>query len=118
MSTALNLLVMVVFFYVIIRGSFWLYTHVPRWVYSLIWLAWCLTWFVVDVFSHDQVGMALQALVGSYWFREFWKHKPPRMRDKVKKLVGAKAKAIRDKLVAAMPKPSPVSKPVFAPAGA
>jgi hypothetical protein len=93
-------------------------THVPIWVYSLMMALWCTVAVVINVFRHDQVGIGLNVLMGSYWWHRFWKNKPPKMRDKAANLIGAKAKAIRDKLVAAMPKVSPVRIPQLAPVGA
>lgn len=93
----------------------WARRKVKPWVYSLGWAVWSTVWALYDVFvDHDQAGVAINALVASFWWREFWKQKPPRSRDKVAKLIGAKAKAIREKLVAAMPKASPINVPVGA----
>lgn len=90
----------------------WVRTKVQPWVYSLGWAIWCTVWCIFDVFQHNQLGVAINGGLASYWWREFWKQKPPRMRDRVAKLIGAKARAVRDKLVENMPKPSPVPIPV------
>lgn len=117
-STVIAIVLYVAYLFALLALCTWVQTKVKRWVYCLIWTALCAAGALIDLFSHDQVGTALNVLVASFWFHEFWKNKPPFDRKKVAKLVGAKAKAIKDKVVAAMPKASPVSKPVFAPAGA
>ena len=90
-------------------------TRLPKWAYALIWAVWCTVWCIVGLLTHDSFAAAFNAVLASYWWRTFWRNKPPRMRDRVAKLIGAKARAAKAKLVAAMPKPSPVGKPAFAP---
>lgn len=102
---------------------------IALWVLLFTWMGRTFKPWVVDLFcalilTVDAVISALQGhwgwagydtLVASYVWRLFWRRKPPSKR-KVKKLVGAKARAVRDKLVASMPKLSPVGK--LAPVGA
>jgi hypothetical protein len=63
------------------------------------------------------VEAALWAGLSSYWWYRFWKQKPPFDRKKADRLVGAKARALKQKLVDSMPKALPVMKPAFVPAG-
>jgi hypothetical protein len=92
---------------------FRIYATWPRWKSALIMAVWCSVWAVVDVFTHHPVSGAFNALMASYWWRVFWKNRPRGDRDKVSKLVGAKAKALKAKLVASMPKASPVGAQVL-----
>lgn len=112
MVTIVGVAVIVLYFVGLLTFCAWAQRKVPPWAYALGWAAWCTFWFVWDVFDRDQVGMALNALIGSYWWHDFWRKKPPVDRDKVKKAIGAKAKALKAKLVASMPQASPVSQPV------
>lgn len=118
MSIIIYLALFGVYLVLLVRFAMWTQARNLQWLFSLVFAVWCTAWFVVACISGDQFDMAFNALLGSYWWREFWKRKPPRMRDRVKKLVGAKAKALKAKVVAAMPKPSPVGKPALVPVGA
>lgn len=112
------LVVFVLYILALVSFCGWAQRKVKPWVYSLSWAVWCTVWFCLDIFLyHDQFGAALNAFVGSYWWRDFWKKKPPFNRKKVEQLVGAKTKALKQKLVDAMPKASPLGKPVLVPAG-
>jgi hypothetical protein len=108
--------------FVVFSAFIWAWIQIvqrwPRWKYSLLAAIWCTFWVVVDIFTHAQLSLAINVLMASYWWREVFKNKPPTDRKKVAKLVGAKAKAIKAKVVAAMPKASPVSKPTLVPVGA
>lgn len=115
MSTLVSIVLYMGWLFAIVVFCSWVQQRVKPWVHSLCWAVWCTTWFAVDVFIvHDQFGSALNAAVASYWWRDFWKKKPPFNRKKVEQLVGAKTKALKQKLVDSMP----VSKPVLVPVGA
>ena len=117
-ATLVALALSAVYYYALIKLCIWGSRNLPLWKYALIWAIVCTGFVVWSILDGDHVGTAFNALYASYWWRVFWKNKPPRMRDKVAKLIGAKARAVRDKLVASMPKPSPVRRPVLAPVGA
>lgn len=53
----------------------------------------------------------LYIIFGSYFAWKAWKNRPRGKWKKVKKAIGAKTKALRDRIVAAMPKSSPVQVP-------
>lgn len=110
----LSLLILGGFLYFYIKVmQYW-----PRWRVALFLALWSTFWGVYGVFQGNQVSVAINVLVASYWWRVFWKNRPRGGRDKVAKLIGAKAKAIKDKIVAAMPKAAPVRVPQLAPVGA
>lgn len=90
----------------------------PAWVYSLFCAIWCGCWAIVGLFQGNEFNVALNVLVGSYWAHDFWRKRPPGMKKKATEAAGAKAKAIKAKIVAAMPKSSPVRIPSLAPVGA
>lgn len=90
---------------------------VPPWVYHLICAVVFTGVVILCLFPFDSTGAAINSFWASIHWYQFWKKKPPRMRDRVAKLIGAKARAVRDRLVKAMPKASPVRSPKLAPAG-
>jgi hypothetical protein len=86
------------------------YAISPRWVYWLCNALWSTGTIVYSIFfGHDSTLLRLFALA---WCAFTWwlvhKNLPPRDRRRIKKLVGAKTRALRDRLVATMPKPRTV----------
>jgi len=61
---------------------------------------------VIAVLQSDWPSCAVAAAFCAFFFWVFWRRRPrgPR-KHKLRKAIGAKARAIRDKMVAAMPKP-------------
>lgn len=118
MIFAVSLIVILAFYAGIFMLSTWMSKKFPMWINWLFWALLSSAFFVFDIVRHDESSAAFQALIGSFYWYMFWRSKPPRMRDKAKKLIGAKAKALKEKLVAAMPKASPVGSPVLLPVGA
>lgn len=83
------------------------------WVMEGCCTAICLAYMIYGIVEGDQVTVACNALGASAWGLDFWNHRPPRMRGKGKKLVGAKARAVKEKLVKSMPSAAPVARPVL-----
>lgn len=88
--------------------------HYPMWVYDLCGVALCVYGIILNVKYHDQFWLAINATGLLSFLNSFFKNKPPRMRKKAKKLVGAKARAVKEKLVRSMPTAKPVALPVSA----
>lgn len=78
------------------------------WAYWACAAVWDVAWSLYDGFHGLKVGQILNLLwfiFAIYMMVKNWKNRKPR---KAYKLIGAKAKAIRDKLVKAMPKAKPI----------
>lgn len=69
---------------------------------------------IFDLFEHANILTDLAAiLIMVVWLYIAWKNRPRGKGKAALGLVGAKTRALRDKLIAAMPKVSPVSRPVL-----
>lgn len=88
----------------------------PRWIFD--WLgALSITPLAIDAAAeHSWWGYWFTALTVMGWWGVWHNRPPPRDKRRVRKLIGAKARALRAKLVAAMPKPSPIPRPKLSPA--
>lgn len=88
---------------------------VPLWFSTAslcYWSFFAILDLVVHVSTFDHIVDVVEVLICLFVFLL----RPPRNRRRVRKLIGAKARALRAKLIGAMPKPSPIPRPKPSPA--
>lgn len=88
----------------------------PKWVYAALFAAYQFGWSIWGYLTHARdiyhIGLELASvLIGVYWLIVFWRNRPRGKGRKAAKLIGAKARAIRAKLIAAMPNGSAIPAP-------
>lgn len=110
--------ILAVFYLLLFKGLSYTARRVPRWAMSLIVAVLELAFMVAALLTRQGFWAGIDAMLAMYWFNDFWKNRPRGMRDKIAKAIGAKARALKEKLVAAMPKSSPVRIPALVPSGA
>lgn len=85
-------------------------THLlSTWLYWLLATVFSITVMIWSLIEGDIGSTLLNAAFAAYAAWMCWRNRPPK--DRIKRLVGAKARALRDRLVAAMPAPSRVPLP-------
>lgn len=88
---------------------------VPIWVIDLGLALLFTVALIFDALNREYIAVSVDAFFAVAFWRRFWKRRPKGKGRKAAKLVGAKAKAILDKVKASMPKPSSVRIPSLSP---
>lgn len=84
-----------------------------RWIYTMGEFILCLTpiAIIIELAQTNYVNAIVEAYTGLALAFFLWKNRNKRNKTRATKLIGAKARAIRDKLVSAMPKAKPIAFP-------
>lgn len=83
----------------------------PKWICTLIQALASTGWLILAIIDGTPWIIALFVVLAVLNWIDFWWNRPRGKGRRTAKLIGAKARAVRDALVAAMPKPSTVPAP-------